>query len=69
VGVSRRVSVGSLIAAAGLPAVLAALGRPRRDLALAILLAVLVVLWHRGNLRRLLRGQEPVVGQRGGEDR
>lgn len=69
VGVSRRVSVGSLIAAAGLPAVLAALGRPRRDLALAILLAVLVVFWHRGNLRRLLRGQEPVVGPRGREDR
>ena len=60
-GWSRRVSAGSLSAAAVLPAaVWWRLGSPVYC-ACAVLMAVLIVLRHRDNIRRLLNGSEPTL--------
>lgn len=60
-GWSGRVSVGSLSAAAVLPAaVWWRLGSPVYC-GCAVLMAVLIVLRHRDNIRRLLNGSEPAV--------
>jgi glycerol-3-phosphate acyltransferase PlsY len=65
VGLWRYVSLGSIVAAALLPAAvwaLSALGvsdrAPRPLLALSVLGAALIVLMHRANVGRLLRGEE-----------
>lgn len=65
VAVSRRPAVGSLAAAFSFPAWAAILGEGREIVALGILLAVLVTWWHRSNIHRLIRGEEPpVTGRR-----
>lgn len=59
---TRRVSVASLLAATVLPIAVAAIGGGSARLPrvfLAILLALLVWVRHRGNLARLSRGEEP----------
>jgi glycerol-3-phosphate acyltransferase PlsY len=58
---SRYSSVAGVAAALLLPVVAAALGR--FDVALLFLGMGLLVFWmHRGNLERLLAGEEPKVG-------
>ena len=62
---SRYSSVAGVAAALLLPVVAAALGR--FDVALLFLGMGLLVFWmHRGNLERLLAGEEPKVGGAGG---
>lgn len=52
------VSLGSVVAAAVLPVVVALTGAPTAVLALAVGLAAFVIYAHRANMRRLLRGEE-----------
>jgi glycerol-3-phosphate acyltransferase PlsY len=53
-----RASLASLAVTAGLPLGMTATGRPARELAVVLGLAVLVVARHAGNLKRLARGEE-----------
>jgi len=52
------VSLSSLIAAAALPILVAATGAGRPALVAGIVLALMIVYTHRGNIRRLLAGTE-----------
>lgn len=58
-GVSRRVSVGSILAAGALPLAATLLGSPPARVILAVILSVVVIVRHIPNIRRLLRGEEP----------
>lgn len=58
-GVSRRVSVGSILAAGALPLAAYFLGSPPSRVMLAVVLSVVVIVRHIPNIRRLLRGEEP----------
>ena len=60
--ISRIVSMASLGAAMSLPAATAATGSPRPYLLLAIVMSALVLLRHKENIGRLLRGEEPRLG-------
>lgn len=57
--VTRRVSAASLAMAGALPIVLLAAGRPAIEVALALAVSLCVIVRHRANIVRLLRGQEP----------
>ena len=59
VALSRRVAVGSILAALAFPVVAALTGAATHVLVLAILLGVAITVWHRDNLVRLARGREP----------
>jgi glycerol-3-phosphate acyltransferase PlsY len=59
---SRIVSLASLAAAVLLPPIVAATHSPRPYILLAILMSALVVLRHRENIGRLLRGEERRIG-------
>jgi glycerol-3-phosphate acyltransferase PlsY len=63
VGITRRVSVGSLGAALSLPILYFYLSRPmiKSILFISILLAILVVITHRKNIRKLLRKEEKPI--------
>ena len=66
---SRIVSLASICAAVVLPPAAAVLGLPRPYVGLAIVMTALVLLRHRENIARLIRGEEPAVGGRSaGED-
>ena len=56
--VTRIVSVGSVMAAVGLPVALAIFGGSKPDMVLGIVGAILVVWMHRQNILRLTRGEE-----------
>lgn len=60
-GFSRRVSVGSLLAAVTLPAVAFWRGSPSAERNLALILGLFVIYKHIPNIRRLMRGEEPPV--------
>jgi glycerol-3-phosphate acyltransferase PlsY len=64
VAASRYVSLASVVAAASAPVWAAFLADSRATLAAAGIVALIVVLRHRDNLRRLARGTEPRLGQR-----
>ncbi|MEM9488854.1 MAG: glycerol-3-phosphate 1-O-acyltransferase PlsY [Myxococcota bacterium] len=55
---SRIVSLGSMIAALALPVLLLASGGSAAVVTLAIAVAVLIVIKHRANIARLIRGEE-----------
>jgi acyl phosphate:glycerol-3-phosphate acyltransferase len=59
----RYSSMAALIAAASSPVWLLAFGQPDM-IWLALLLGALVFARHQGNIRRLLRGEEPKIGHR-----
>ena len=61
VAVTRRVSVGSMLAAATLPVATAALGYPRPQFVASLVMAGLVLLRHRENVGRLIAGREPAL--------
>lgn len=68
-GLSRIVSLSSVVAALALPLLMGLWSRaaPRPAyLALAVIAAAMVVWRHRGNLQRLLAGSEPRLGERRG---
>lgn len=62
VKVGRRVSVGSLVLAVGIPAGAAALGAPGVEVVLLAGMGAAVVLRHAGNIARLARGTESTIG-------
>ena len=62
---SRIVSLASICAAVVLPPAAAVLGLPRPYVGLAIVMTALVLLRHRENIARLIRGEEPAVGASG----
>jgi glycerol-3-phosphate acyltransferase PlsY len=64
-GLSRTVSLGSIVAVAVLPAAAGALGAPGREVAALAGLAVIVIARHWANLGRLWRGEEPHLGTAG----
>jgi len=67
---TRYMSLGSIIGTASLPAVMVAMDRGRwlgegwPILALCIFAVLLVIVRHRANLKRLLAGTEPKIGQK-----
>ena len=62
--VSRIVSISSVLAAAALPLLMACASAPASYLGLGVVAAVMVIWRHRSNLARLLKGEEPRLGQK-----
>lgn len=62
--ISRYVSLGSITAAFALPIIAFILDKPRIFILLSVLLAVLVIYKHQENIKRLLTGQEPKIGEK-----
>lgn len=62
VGITRRASVASLAAMAAGPLLALVAGLPARDVLGLGAIASLVVARHAPNIRRLLQGEEPVLG-------
>jgi acyl phosphate:glycerol-3-phosphate acyltransferase len=60
----RQVSLGSLVAAASLPMVALLWGSPVAYAVYALLAAALIWYRHSENIKRLLAGTEPTIGQR-----
>lgn len=69
VWVTRRVSVGSIAAAIALPVAVGVSPQEGREalLGFTVLLATFVIWAHRANIGRLMRGQEPRIGERKAE--
>ncbi len=67
VGVTRYVSVGSIVCAAIFPFLVLGFGAPWPTVVFAVLAAIMVIVRHRTNIARLRRGQEPRLnfGRRG----
>jgi glycerol-3-phosphate acyltransferase PlsY len=59
---SRIVSLGSMAAALAAPVILWFFSYPPAVISLSALIAAMIILRHRGNLRRLLAGTEPRFG-------
>ena len=59
--VTRRVSLGSLVAALAFPIALWALDRPRELVWIAAATTLLIIVRHKDNIRRLLGGSEDAV--------
>jgi len=57
-GLTRRVAVGSLLSAVGFAATCLAMGGPRPAALWAAAAAMLIVIRHQENIRRILRGEE-----------
>lgn len=64
VGLTRYVSLGSIVGSLAVPAALAALGQPAPVLGVSLAVAALIVFQHRGNIGRLLKGTERKLGER-----
>ena len=64
VALRRQVSLGSLAAAVALPIVALFWGSPAAYVLYALVAAALIGYRHRDNVRRLLVGTEPTIGQR-----
>jgi acyl phosphate:glycerol-3-phosphate acyltransferase len=60
---ARIVSLASMGAAMTLPVTVAVFGCPRPYILVAIIMSALVLARHHENIRRLLRGEEPVIGR------
>lgn len=63
-GSFRIVSLASVLAAVVLPAAVFGLEKDRRLLGLSLVMSVLAIYKHRANLRRLMAGTEPRIGQK-----
>jgi len=64
VGLTRYVSLGSILGALAFPLIVLAGGGSAAVAAIALAIAALVVVRHRGNIRRLLHGAERRLGER-----
>ena len=62
VAVSRRVSAGSIVAAASLPVVLLLRHAPQALVLAGMASSLLIILRHAENIRRLFQGTEPKLG-------
>ncbi|MGG6293227.1 glycerol-3-phosphate 1-O-acyltransferase PlsY [Leptolyngbya sp. AN02str] len=63
-GLSRIVSLGSILAAISAPLAMLALGQPLPFVLLGLLAGGYVLVTHRANIQRLAAGQEPKIGQK-----
>lgn len=62
---TRIISLSSVIAAASFPVLYFFLAHPSRGVLVCATLAAMVIIYrHRGNIRRLTRGEEPRLGER-----
>jgi len=63
VGITRRVSIGSMGAAISLPIFYFYTGEPMTKIVLyfSVLIAILVIITHRTNIRKLIRGEEEPI--------
>jgi glycerol-3-phosphate acyltransferase PlsY len=61
---TRYVSLGSIVGAALFPIVSLILGRSTETVLFSALIAVLIIIMHRTNLQRLLRGTESKLGSK-----
>jgi acyl phosphate:glycerol-3-phosphate acyltransferase len=65
VAISRRVSLGSVVAAALFPVALWLVGRPTPAVMISAVLGCAVIIFrHTGNIRRLIAGTEPRFGEK-----
>lgn len=64
VTLTRIVSLSSILAALVLPVAVFVTNEPAIELALSVVLAAFVIYAHRGNIRRLRRGEEARFGRR-----
>ncbi len=64
IGISRYVSLGSLLAALSYPVFIYLFNEDPRIVYLALILFSLIAFMHRGNIRRLLQGQERKLGEK-----
>ncbi len=64
VGISRYISLGSILAALTVPLVSGWMGSPGETTATATLIAALIIWRHKDNIRRLLRGEENRFGSK-----
>jgi len=62
VGLTRRVSIGSLVASGAVPPILLLVGEPRSLVVGMGFVAVLIAIRHRENLGRIIAGTEPTIG-------
>lgn len=63
-GLTRRVSLGSIIGSLMVPVAVLAFGGPTGVFAWSLAISALIVLQHRGNIGRLLKGTERKLGER-----
>jgi acyl phosphate:glycerol-3-phosphate acyltransferase len=63
-GLTRRVSLGSILGSLAVPAGVLALGGSKGIFAWSLAIAALVVFQHRGNIGRLLKGTERKLGEK-----
>jgi glycerol-3-phosphate acyltransferase PlsY len=63
-GLTRRVSLGSILGSLAVPAGVLALGGPKAVFAWSLAIAALVVFQHRGNIGRLFKGTERKLGEK-----
>jgi len=63
-GLTRRVSLGSIIGSLTVPVSVLAVGGPRGVFVWSLAISALVVFQHRGNIGRLLKGTERKLGER-----
>ncbi|WP_199303070.1 glycerol-3-phosphate 1-O-acyltransferase PlsY [Oscillatoria sp. FACHB-1406] len=63
-GISRIVSLGSIIAAIAVSALMVLFGQPLAYCLFAALAGIYVIVRHRTNIQRLLAGTEPRIGQK-----
>jgi glycerol-3-phosphate acyltransferase PlsY len=64
VGITRFVSLGSILGSLAFPAVVFASGRPAGVAVVALAISALIVFRHKGNIGRLLRGTERKLGEK-----
>ncbi len=64
VGLTRFVSLGSILGALAFPLIVLAGGGSVAVTAIALAIAALIVVRHRGNIRRLVQGAERKLGER-----
>ena len=64
VGVSRYVSVGSMVAVVSIPVLMAFFRLERPYLALGVFIAAFALYKHIPNMKRLAAGTEPKVGRK-----
>lgn len=62
-GVSRYVSLGSIMAGIVLPLVVWWRGEPRPILGICVLMGAMAVMKHRSNILRIMAGVEPKIGK------
>jgi len=64
VGLTRFVSLASILASLAIPAIVFLTGGPPAVAGVALALSALIVFQHRGNIARLVQGTEPKLGEK-----